>query len=167
MIRRPPRSTLFPYTTLFRSIAGHADFHRNLPLRQFFDEFRIVGCRQTMPDAFHAKVQRPPDGSWPGAFARMSGETQTIAGGVSVDVAEKFWWATALVATDPKPNHVAITMSNRYLGYSLRLFGTELADSVENPEQGYAEITQPALTSSFQSFEDGVELLFAPQADTH
>src|SRR5258708_26246080 len=23
MIRRPPRSTLFPYTTLFRSIAGH------------------------------------------------------------------------------------------------------------------------------------------------
>src|SRR3712207_8869560 len=24
MIRRPPRSTLFPYTTLFRSAAGHA-----------------------------------------------------------------------------------------------------------------------------------------------
>src|SRR5687768_18257472 len=26
MIRRPPRSTLFPYTTLFRSIAGNAMF---------------------------------------------------------------------------------------------------------------------------------------------
>src|SRR2546427_5625057 len=25
MIRRPPRSTLFPYTTLFRSLAGHFD----------------------------------------------------------------------------------------------------------------------------------------------
>src|SRR5256885_12749167 len=25
MIRRPPRSTLFPYTTLFRSPAGHGD----------------------------------------------------------------------------------------------------------------------------------------------
>src|SRR6266511_4569323 len=25
MIRRPPRSTLFPYTTLFRSILVHAD----------------------------------------------------------------------------------------------------------------------------------------------
>src|SRR2546422_1562151 len=25
MIRRPPRSTLFPYTTLFRSGVGHAD----------------------------------------------------------------------------------------------------------------------------------------------
>src|SRR5947207_14236577 len=36
MIRRPPRSTLFPYTTLFRSnilvtahVLGHADFARN------------------------------------------------------------------------------------------------------------------------------------------
>src|SRR2546430_9705075 len=26
MIRRPPRSTLFPYTTLFRSADGHATF---------------------------------------------------------------------------------------------------------------------------------------------
>src|SRR3712207_8081316 len=25
MIRRPPRSTLFPYTTLFRSVAGEGD----------------------------------------------------------------------------------------------------------------------------------------------
>src|SRR5258708_22319565 len=25
MIRRPPRSTLFPYTTLFRSISGHLE----------------------------------------------------------------------------------------------------------------------------------------------
>src|SRR3712207_7841850 len=25
MIRRPPRSTLFPYTTLFRSLNGHHD----------------------------------------------------------------------------------------------------------------------------------------------
>src|SRR3712207_8781629 len=29
MIRRPPRSTLFPYTTLFRSLAAH---HRRDPL---------------------------------------------------------------------------------------------------------------------------------------
>src|SRR3712207_7880195 len=32
MIRRPPRSTLFPYTTLFRSRARAADPH--LPLRR-------------------------------------------------------------------------------------------------------------------------------------
>src|SRR5690242_20813662 len=30
MIRRPPRSTLFPYTTLFRSLAGYAQIGRGL-----------------------------------------------------------------------------------------------------------------------------------------
>src|SRR3989449_10508357 len=31
MIRRPPRSTLFPYTTLFRSLAAHTHFGSALP----------------------------------------------------------------------------------------------------------------------------------------
>src|SRR5690606_41864736 len=31
MMRRPPRSTLFPYTTLFRSIQGYADHHHHSP----------------------------------------------------------------------------------------------------------------------------------------
>src|SRR2546430_6064177 len=30
MIRRPPRSTLFPYTTLFRSIPFHSGFFHSL-----------------------------------------------------------------------------------------------------------------------------------------
>src|SRR2546430_12702336 len=29
MIRRPPRSTLFPYTTLFRSAGSSSGFHRH------------------------------------------------------------------------------------------------------------------------------------------
>src|SRR5947207_5389633 len=32
MIRRPPRSTLFPYTTLFRSRANRAEFCGRAPL---------------------------------------------------------------------------------------------------------------------------------------
>src|SRR5256885_5197420 len=32
MIRRPPRSTLFPYTTLFRSCSGTISAHCNLRL---------------------------------------------------------------------------------------------------------------------------------------
>src|SRR5256885_5480557 len=35
MIRRPPRSTLFPYTTLFRSLDGKV-----LPLRNILARFR-------------------------------------------------------------------------------------------------------------------------------
>src|SRR3712207_8459213 len=33
MIRRPPRSTLFPYTTLFRSLRGEALGHLRFELR--------------------------------------------------------------------------------------------------------------------------------------
>src|SRR5690348_18099164 len=33
MIRRPPRSTLFPYTTLFRSPCAHQQLLRSLPAR--------------------------------------------------------------------------------------------------------------------------------------
>src|SRR5256885_9652199 len=46
MIRRPPRSTLFPYTTLFRSPAnGHDSLHgRGRQGRHFgyHDDFRVV-----------------------------------------------------------------------------------------------------------------------------
>src|SRR3712207_7742442 len=39
MIRRPPRSTLFPYTTLFRSIGGEAPYLRigRLTIEDGFD----------------------------------------------------------------------------------------------------------------------------------
>src|SRR5438876_6303991 len=48
MIRRPPRSTLFPYTTLFRSCCvGHA---RPKTLLRFFVEVRRVGLRVHQPD---------------------------------------------------------------------------------------------------------------------
>src|SRR5260370_5957580 len=32
MIRRPPRSTLFPYTTLFRSVRRWRQLHNNIPV---------------------------------------------------------------------------------------------------------------------------------------
>src|SRR5258708_15512556 len=38
MIRRPPRSTLFPYTTLFRSV--FAEYDLSLPLQFVLTEFR-------------------------------------------------------------------------------------------------------------------------------
>src|SRR5258708_8410777 len=46
MIRRPPRSTLFPYTTLFRSQLSEQDQERGLqeiaPLRQLLDGVAAV-----------------------------------------------------------------------------------------------------------------------------
>src|SRR5690349_22601114 len=38
MIRRPPRSTLFPYTTLFRSLGGERLVDRRRPREPLLDE---------------------------------------------------------------------------------------------------------------------------------
>src|SRR2546422_6782090 len=49
MIRRPPRSTLFPYTTLFRSLSRLRIFHRFLVLgrRRRRRRDRLGGRRRT------------------------------------------------------------------------------------------------------------------------
>src|SRR3712207_8137876 len=48
MIRRPPRSTLFPYTTLFRSYLGHLTLATppdTLKALEEADVVLVVGCR--------------------------------------------------------------------------------------------------------------------------
>src|SRR2546425_6702861 len=51
MIRRPPRSTLFPYTTLFRSHAVEAPDERGLPAARRPDDRRDRFGRDGEPDA--------------------------------------------------------------------------------------------------------------------
>src|SRR5688572_30944630 len=65
MLRRPPRSTLFPYTTLFRSFAGEAD-----------DEGRAQ--RDAGNPAADAREQRVVDP----AVARPPHPAQHVGGGV-------------------------------------------------------------------------------------
>src|SRR2546430_6378367 len=48
MIRRPPRSTLFPYTTLFRSLRSHAQEHG------FGDRLHLLGYRADVADILAA-----------------------------------------------------------------------------------------------------------------
>src|SRR2546430_7033780 len=45
MIRRPPRSTLFPYTTLFRSVVGGADEVARVALRILAQEHHLAEHR--------------------------------------------------------------------------------------------------------------------------
>src|SRR3712207_7365107 len=42
MIRRPPRSTLFPYTTLFRSYAGFSTYESLYRAREIFGAERLI-----------------------------------------------------------------------------------------------------------------------------
>src|SRR2546430_9701160 len=54
MIRRPPRSTLFPYTTLFRSLQA---------TKSAFRYSRLTGCTP----AFHGARNRRAPGTVPGS----------------------------------------------------------------------------------------------------
>src|SRR5690348_18202350 len=48
MLRRPPRSTLFPYTTLFRSVIDNCQI-QNIPPRQLKDVFaQVIASRENL-----------------------------------------------------------------------------------------------------------------------
>src|SRR5438128_9119238 len=57
MIRRPPRSTLFPYTTLFRSQDGRGDDVRAVVARQRRDPGRL-GSGGRLPGVLDRKSTR-------------------------------------------------------------------------------------------------------------
>src|SRR2546430_9030986 len=51
MIRRPPRSTLFPYTTLFRSASADVKLGRRAAARTLLDELVKRGRTNYVPPA--------------------------------------------------------------------------------------------------------------------
>src|SRR5690349_21941331 len=53
MLRRPPRSTLFPYTTLFRSVLG---MRRLIPSKN-----KVARIRQLIGSLSDVQAQRPRD----------------------------------------------------------------------------------------------------------
>src|SRR3712207_7230575 len=58
MIRRPPRSTLFPYTTLFRSLVRVREHERNITfglLETFAD--RCANVELAVLHAFHSHIR--------------------------------------------------------------------------------------------------------------
>src|SRR5262245_63142269 len=68
MILRPPRSTLFPYTTLFRSPANRWHPHLIATLRSSLDWFNTVGAAAfgaCLPSGFS-----PDFDFWAGASSR-------------------------------------------------------------------------------------------------
>src|SRR3712207_8418582 len=58
MIRRPPRSTLFPYTTLFRSEGSFVPERREVRLK-----LRGVPARSVLVDGEERETERGPDGA--------------------------------------------------------------------------------------------------------
>src|SRR3712207_7917782 len=65
MIRRPPRSTLFPYTTLFRSHRGRERARRRLRLLQL--EHHARGGARRLPETLATGARRAPPRGQPRA----------------------------------------------------------------------------------------------------
>src|SRR3712207_8812508 len=61
MIRRPPRSTLFPYTTLFRSSQRDRDMQRRIEADQKKVQKEQEEQRRAIRDAYVAKHARSED----------------------------------------------------------------------------------------------------------
>src|SRR2546430_12128066 len=57
MIRRPPRSTLFPYTTLFRSVVAEQDRRRRAQVRVARFELRGVDRRVVRSEEHTSELQ--------------------------------------------------------------------------------------------------------------
>src|SRR3712207_7910222 len=75
MIRRPPRSTLFPYTTLFRSGRGTAGAVRAHGQAQPADEHALG--RDEAAGALPPGPPAPPEGALPGRAAGGGSEEDT------------------------------------------------------------------------------------------
>src|SRR5688572_32380820 len=60
MIRRPPRSTLFPYTTLFRSVRRQRGCVVAVELDQCFSELTRIGKLRRELIGFELVLARPP-----------------------------------------------------------------------------------------------------------
>src|SRR5438132_14350034 len=62
MIRRPPRSTLFPYTTLFRSVSNKSDFPAfGAWNRKFHDVFLSKFGNRTRSEEHTSELQSHSD----------------------------------------------------------------------------------------------------------
>src|SRR2546426_9277668 len=64
MIRRPPRSTLFPYTTLFRSIAAQFGIFAAQVVNPWLNTRRHLSCRRRRaPPSWSRQFVAPDDRS--------------------------------------------------------------------------------------------------------
>src|SRR3712207_286801 len=103
MIRRPPRSTLFPYTTLFRS-AKPEGYRKAIRLMELADRFGIPVV--TLVDT---------PGAFPGVQAEERGQAEAIARSTEACLALGVPMVAAIVGEGGSGGAIAIATANRVL----------------------------------------------------
>src|SRR3712207_7604041 len=93
MIRRPPRSTLFPYTTLFRSDVTLASLRSQIALVTqepfLFDDTIANNIAYGRPDATRAEIEEAAHAAAAGDFIRrLNMEYDTVVGEAGARLSE-------------------------------------------------------------------------------
>src|SRR5690349_2873647 len=137
MIRRPPRSTLFPYTTLFRSTAkklgavglmvlalSFSAWANNAKTMSFRTEVTLNGNK--LPSGYYqiSWVSHSPEATV--AFARTGRETVT-AMGKWVDRGAKYHTDAVVYSTNPDGTHTLLEL--RFAGKNQALVFTDASQT--------------------------------------
>src|SRR5256885_5533304 len=77
MIRRPPRSTLFPYTTLFRSDYGDRQNRKHARMKYVVEERGIAWFRAELEQRLGHSVQDPRPVTWHDVEDHLRSEEHT------------------------------------------------------------------------------------------
>src|SRR4051794_36516731 len=83
MIRRPPRSTLFPYTTLFRSAVRHQEVLRRMRVADVFCQHSIVDPETGDEEGLPVAILEAMVHGLPVVSTRHAGIPDAVADGVS------------------------------------------------------------------------------------
>src|SRR2546427_4855089 len=145
MIRRPPRSTLFPYTTLFRSAGFAAVAAQPQSVKLFQRRGERVGVAVVRGYGLLARTQDPA-ASIADAGARQ--REQTLAGDPGLDAARKKLGAQDFIAWAPAgssipqrftrrplPGDAAVSLLGSQQGIASRLFA-QLSEADARRAQG-------------------------------
>ncbi len=147
-------------------VAGETDFHRDLALGKLFDEIWIVEGSKRVADALGAKIERAPYGFRRTILASVGGQAHAVVAGPGIGVTKEFGRGFQFVASDADADDFSIMIMDGEFKDVLRGFKAKLANSVEDPEKRDSEVASAAGAAAIQAFEDGGEILLAPEADS-
>src|SRR5215471_17248091 len=148
-------------------VAGDAHFHGHLLVGHNFLKLGIAGDGKAVANPLRTDVQRAPHRFRPGRLAGVGSQVQALGSGLFVELQKPFCRATALVAADTDSGDVALAQLRRELENSRSRLRAEVADGVEDPQQGHTEVAVPAFAAALHAFKERQKVLAAPQDHTH
>src|SRR6266498_2786793 len=157
MIRRPPRSTLFPYTTLFRSCPTTVKFRS----WDYAGNVEAVGSQLIQatppPDTTAPNTTIACNGSAcdPAGYAGSVTVTLSASDGSGWGVAKTFYTTDGSTPTQSSPVYTGPFQLSQPATVTVKFFSTDIAGNVEAVNTQQIKVLPPPTTVSL-TFDDGL-----------